>query len=88
ERTDAVYASGIRAADGSFAFATVTERGEIVYQMTLPARAHGMAISDLGAKAERKPRPAALTKLRRSISELRIIVSISVRKGKAGRKAD
>ncbi|MGO8034149.1 DUF1513 domain-containing protein, partial [Rhizobium ruizarguesonis] len=36
ERTDAVYASGIRAADGSFADATVTERGEIVDQMTLP----------------------------------------------------
>ncbi|MGO7428087.1 DUF1513 domain-containing protein, partial [Rhizobium ruizarguesonis] len=42
ERTDAVYASGIRAADGSFAVATVTERGEIVDQMTLTARAHGM----------------------------------------------
>ncbi|NYT30508.1 DUF1513 domain-containing protein [Rhizobium sp. WYCCWR 11128] len=45
ERADAVYASGIRAADGSFAFATVTERGEIVDQMALPARAHGMAFS-------------------------------------------
>ncbi|ARO28316.1 WD40/YVTN repeat-like domain-containing protein [Rhizobium sp. NXC14] len=45
ERSDAVYASGIRAADGSFAIATVTERGEIVDQMALPARAHGMAFS-------------------------------------------
>ncbi|TAY69380.1 DUF1513 domain-containing protein [Rhizobium leguminosarum] len=45
ERTDAVYASGIRAADGSFAVATVTERGEIVAQVALPARAHGMAFS-------------------------------------------
>lgn len=45
ERTDAVYASGIRAADGSFAVATVTEHGEIVDQVTLPARAHGMAFS-------------------------------------------
>ncbi|TAU55704.1 DUF1513 domain-containing protein [Rhizobium leguminosarum] len=45
ERADAVYASGIRAADGSFAIATVTERGEIVDQVTLPARAHGMAFS-------------------------------------------
>ncbi|TAX58227.1 DUF1513 domain-containing protein [Rhizobium leguminosarum] len=45
ERTDAVYASGIRAADGSFAVATVTERGEIVDQVTLPARAHGMAFN-------------------------------------------
>ncbi|MBB4438917.1 MULTISPECIES: DUF1513 domain-containing protein [Rhizobium] len=45
ERADAVYASGIRAADGSFAVATVTERGEIVSQVALPARAHGMAFS-------------------------------------------
>jgi len=45
ERADAVYASGIRAADGSFAIATVTERGEIVDQVALPARAHGMAFS-------------------------------------------
>ncbi|MBB3645260.1 hypothetical protein FHX14_001430 [Rhizobium sp. BK619] len=45
ERADAVYASGIRAADGSFAVATVTERGEIIDQVKLPARAHGMAFS-------------------------------------------
>ncbi|MCA2406002.1 DUF1513 domain-containing protein [Rhizobium leguminosarum bv. viciae 248] len=45
ERTDAVYASGIRTADGSFAIATVTERGEIVDQVALPTRAHGMAFS-------------------------------------------
>ncbi|MGO8048547.1 hypothetical protein ACC713_37940, partial [Rhizobium johnstonii] len=40
---DAVYASGIRATDGYFAIATVNERGEIVDQVALPARAHGMA---------------------------------------------
>lgn len=45
ERTDAVFASGIRAMDGSYAVATVTERGEIVDQVALPARAHGMAFS-------------------------------------------
>ncbi|PZM12245.1 DUF1513 domain-containing protein [Rhizobium tubonense] len=45
ERTDAVFASGIRARDGSYAVATVTERGEIVDQVALPARAHGMAFS-------------------------------------------
>ncbi len=45
ERADAVFASGIRAADGSFAVATVTERGEIVDRVALPARAHGMAFS-------------------------------------------
>ncbi|EJC82173.1 hypothetical protein Rleg4DRAFT_3879 [Rhizobium leguminosarum bv. trifolii WSM2297] len=45
ERTDAVYASGIRTASGSFAVATVTERGELIDQVALPARAHGMAFS-------------------------------------------
>src|SRR3954464_14757106 len=45
ERADAVYASGIRAADGLFAVATVTERGEIIDPGDLPARAHGMAFS-------------------------------------------
>src|ERR1700753_1962327 len=44
-RADAVSASGIRGADGSYAVATVTERGEIVDQVALPARAHGMAFS-------------------------------------------
>ncbi|SCB57831.1 hypothetical protein GA0061105_103288 [Rhizobium aethiopicum] len=50
ERADAVYASGIRAADGSFAVATVTEGGEIVDQVALPARAHGMAFSAASGK--------------------------------------
>jgi hypothetical protein len=45
ERADAVFASGIRAADGAFQIATVTERGEIVDRVALPARAHGMAFS-------------------------------------------
>jgi len=50
ERADAVYASGIRAADGSFAVATVTERGEIIDQVELPDRAHGMAFSKATGK--------------------------------------
>jgi hypothetical protein len=45
ERADAVYASGMRTANGSYAVATITERGEIVDQLALPARAHGMAFS-------------------------------------------
>ncbi|EJZ22109.1 DUF1513 domain-containing protein [Rhizobium sp. Pop5] len=45
ERADAVYASGIRTVHGTFAVATVTESGEIVDQVALPARAHGMAFS-------------------------------------------
>ena len=50
ERADAVYASGIRVADGSFAVATVTEGGEIVDQVGLPARAHGMAFNKATGK--------------------------------------
>ncbi len=42
ERSDAVYASGFRARDGSYAVATLTERGEILDRVPLPARAHGM----------------------------------------------
>ncbi|MEN3150451.1 DUF1513 domain-containing protein [Neorhizobium sp. IRAMC:178] len=45
ERTDAVYASGFRAPDGSFGVATVSERGEIIDRVPLPARAHGLAYS-------------------------------------------
>ncbi|MFB9949845.1 DUF1513 domain-containing protein [Rhizobium puerariae] len=45
ERADAVYASGFRAPDGSFGIATVSERGEIIDRVALPARAHGMAYS-------------------------------------------
>jgi hypothetical protein len=51
ERTDAVFASGVRRSDGSFAVATVTERGEIVDQVALPARAHGMAFSKATGRA-------------------------------------
>ncbi|MDI7864563.1 DUF1513 domain-containing protein [Rhizobiaceae bacterium n13] len=42
-RSEAVYASGFRAPDGSYGIATVTERGEIIDKTTLPGRAHGMA---------------------------------------------
>lgn len=50
DRADAVYASGMRTANGSYAVATVSERGEIVDQVTLPARAHGMACSQVTGK--------------------------------------
>ncbi|MDQ0132499.1 hypothetical protein J2T08_000400 [Neorhizobium galegae] len=45
ERADAVYASGFKAPDGSFGVATVSERGEIIDRVALPARAHGLAYS-------------------------------------------
>ncbi|TWD55685.1 hypothetical protein FB480_102504 [Agrobacterium vitis] len=44
-RTDAVFASGYRAADGSFGAALVSEEGVVVSQITLPGRAHGLASS-------------------------------------------
>jgi hypothetical protein len=50
ERADAVYASGMRTANGSYAVATVSERGEIIDQVALPARAHGMAFSQMTGK--------------------------------------
>lgn len=45
ERADAVFASAFRARDGSYGIATVSERGEIIDRVALPARAHGMATS-------------------------------------------
>ncbi|KQV44250.1 MULTISPECIES: DUF1513 domain-containing protein [unclassified Rhizobium] len=50
-RTDAVYASGFMAPDGSYGIATVTEQGEIVEKVALPARAHGMAYSAATGKS-------------------------------------
>ncbi len=44
-RTDAVYASALRAADGSFRAALVSEEGQIISDVTLPGRAHGLASS-------------------------------------------
>jgi hypothetical protein len=43
ERTDAVFASAFRAADGSYGIATVSEAGDIIDRIKLPSRAHGMA---------------------------------------------
>ncbi|MGN6549359.1 MAG: DUF1513 domain-containing protein [Pararhizobium sp.] len=43
-RADAVYATSFMLKDGSFAIATVTERGEIVDRQALPARAHGVTV--------------------------------------------
>ena len=50
-RADAVYASGFMAPDGSYGIATVTEEGEIVERVALPARAHGMAFSAATGKS-------------------------------------
>ncbi|MDX3926685.1 MAG: DUF1513 domain-containing protein [Shinella sp.] len=50
-RADAVFASGFRAPDGSFGIATVSEQGEIIDRITLPARSHGMAYSPVTGAA-------------------------------------
>ncbi len=47
ERTDAVFASGFRARDGSYGVATVSEEGEIIHRLALPKRAHGMTTSSV-----------------------------------------
>jgi hypothetical protein len=44
-RTDAVFASGFMAPDGSFGIATLSENGVIIDRTALPARSHGMAFS-------------------------------------------
>ena len=44
-RTDAVFASGFMARDGSFGLAVLAEDGTIIENTTLPARSHGMAFS-------------------------------------------
>lgn len=46
ERADAVYATSCRLGDGRFAIATLTEEGTIVDRVPLPARAHGLAVSE------------------------------------------
>lgn len=43
EKAQAVFASGFRAADGTYGLATISERGEVIDTVMLPARAHGLA---------------------------------------------
>ncbi|WP_296106865.1 DUF1513 domain-containing protein [uncultured Agrobacterium sp.] len=45
QRTDAVFASAFRSRDGAYGVATLSEAGEIIDRVALPARAHGMASS-------------------------------------------
>lgn len=50
-RTDAVYASGFMAPDGTYGVATLSESGEILERVPLPARAHGMTYSPVTSRA-------------------------------------
>ncbi|WP_275787905.1 DUF1513 domain-containing protein [Pararhizobium gei] len=57
-RTDAVYASAFMAPDGSYGVATVSEEGEIIERVPLPARAHGMTccvVSNRAVAFARRP---------------------------------
>ncbi|WP_174802587.1 DUF1513 domain-containing protein [Martelella limonii] len=45
ERTDAVYATGIRRPDGRFALALMGEDGTFISDVALPDRMHGLAVS-------------------------------------------
>jgi hypothetical protein len=51
ERSDAVYASGFMAPDGRYGIATVSEKGEIIERVALPARSHGMAFNPVSRHA-------------------------------------
>ncbi|RCW23216.1 hypothetical protein DFR48_10785 [Ciceribacter lividus] len=42
DRTDAVFASGFRAPDSTYCLALLSEKGEIITQMDLPGRVHGL----------------------------------------------
>lgn len=58
DRADAVFASGFRAPDGSYGIATISERGEVIDQTLLPARAHGLAfckVTGRGVAFARRP---------------------------------
>lgn len=50
DRADAVFASALRAPDGSYGVATITERGEIIDRIALPDRAHGLSYCLLTAR--------------------------------------
>jgi hypothetical protein len=50
-RTDAVYASAFMAPDGSYGVATLSEAGDIIERVPLPARAHGMTWSPVTNRA-------------------------------------
>jgi uncharacterized protein len=48
ERTDAVYASAFRRADGAYGVAIFTEAGQLVYSCPLPVRGHDVVQSPSG----------------------------------------
>ncbi|MFN4204900.1 MAG: DUF1513 domain-containing protein [Agrobacterium albertimagni] len=58
ERTDAVYASGLKRPDGKFAIGLVSEAGTLIDEIALPGRVHGLchsAANGLSVAFARRP---------------------------------
>lgn len=58
ERTDAVYASGLKRPDGRFAIGLVSEAGTLIDEIALPGRVHGLchsAANGLSVAFARRP---------------------------------
>lgn len=58
DQTDAVYASGLKQPDGRFAIGLVSEAGELIEQIALPGRIHGLChskINGLSVAFARRP---------------------------------
>ncbi len=45
QKSEAVFASGFRAPNGTYGIATVSVSGEVIDRIVLPARAHGLSIA-------------------------------------------
>jgi hypothetical protein len=58
DQTDAVYASGLKQPDGRFAIGLVSEAGELIEQIALPGRIHGLChskVNGLSVAFARRP---------------------------------
>ena len=51
QKAEAVFASGFRAADGTYGIATVSVSGEVIDRIALPARAHGLSYCKVTGRA-------------------------------------
>jgi len=78
ERVDAVYASGLKRSDGSFAIGLVSEAGSLIDEIGLPGRIHGLchsAENGLSVAFARRPGTFAVIFDARKSVEPRIIAA-------------
>ncbi|THV23996.1 DUF1513 domain-containing protein [Peteryoungia ipomoeae] len=78
ERADAVYASGLKRPDGSFAIGLVSEQGGLIDEIALPGRVHGLchsATNGLSVAFARRPGTFAVIFDARKHVEPRIIAA-------------